>query len=39
MTPFKEFLVYDSGVFKTAGREPLTGFTVVKVVGWGTDED
>lgn len=37
MTPFREFLVYDSGVFRTAGREAMNGFTVVKVVGWGRD--
>jgi len=39
MTPYREFLVYESGVFSTQGREAMQGFTVVKVIGWGKDEE
>lgn len=39
MTPYREFLVYESGIFRTQGREAIQGFTVVKVVGWGREEE
>lgn len=37
--PYKEALIYSSGIFNTMGREGLKGYVQVKVVGWGVDKN
>lgn len=39
MQPYREALIYDSGVFSSLGREALKGLAIHKVVGWGTEKN
>lgn len=39
MLPYRESLVYDSGVFNPLGRESIKGFSMVKIVGWGSEKN
>lgn len=38
MLPFREALIYDSGIFNARGREAIKGYALVKIIGWGTEK-